>query len=174
MVRSHSGDGFDEVEGHEQVDSYVLFLLGAEYYALEVSRVREVLDVAAFTRVPGGTKALIGLYNLRGQVIPVWNLRVLFRLGEEAITERAPSILMVEPDPAQPSRLAGLMVDAVSDVMDFPAQEVQPPPSLGMGVGADYVRGLVRHQDRFVLVLDLDRIFAALTETGAPDAPRLP
>jgi purine-binding chemotaxis protein CheW len=158
-------------EDHEPTESYVVFQLGTESYALEVTRVREVLDVAALTRVPGGSPALIGLYNLRGHVVPVWNVRVPFGLGHEPSTERAPSVLMVEPDPSQPSRVAGLLVDRVSDVLEFAPGELQPPPTLGLGGGSTFVRGLIRHQDRFLLVLDLDRVFAALTETTDAGGP---
>lgn len=156
-----------EIEGDEDsenTESYVVFQLGPESYALEVTRVREVLDVAAITRMPGGPPALVGLYNLRGHVVPVWNLRVPFQLGHDETTDRAPCVLMVEPDPGRPARVAGLLVDRVSDVLDFAADDIQPPPTLGLGGGSPFVRGLVRHQDRFLLVLDLDRVFAALTE----------
>jgi purine-binding chemotaxis protein CheW len=162
-----SGDATD----HERSESYVVLQLGTESYALEVSRVREVLDVAVLTRVPGGARALVGLYNLRGHVVPVWNLRIPFRLNDDSLQERAPSVLMVEPDPAQPSRVAGLLVDRVSDVLDFAPGEVQPPPTLGLGGGSKFVRGLIRHQERFLLVLDLDRVFAALLDDSSNEAP---
>jgi purine-binding chemotaxis protein CheW len=156
---------------HERSESYVVLQLASESYALEVSRVREVLDVAALTRVPGGMKALVGLYNLRGHVVPVWNLRVPFRLEDDMVQERAPSVLMVEPDPALPARVAGLLVDRVSDVLDFAPGDVQPAPTLGLGGGSKFVRGLIRHQDRFLLVLDLDRVFAALLDDSSNEAP---
>jgi purine-binding chemotaxis protein CheW len=156
---------------HERSESYVVLQVGGETYALEVTRVREVLDVAALTRVPGGVRALVGLYNLRGHVVPVWNLRIPFRLGDDMLQERAPSVLMVEPDPAQPARVAGLLVDRVSDVLDFPPGDVQPAPTLGLGGGSKFVRGLIRHQDRFLLVLDLDRVFAALVDDSLNEAP---
>ena len=161
MSRDEEGiDGDDE-----RTESYVVFQLGGERYALEVARVREVLDVAALSRVPGGTRFLVGLYNLRGHVVPVWNLRVPFQLEEgDGSGGRAPSILMVEPDSAQPSRVAGLLVDRVSDVLEFFPEDVQPSPTIGLGGGSTFVRGLIRHQDRFLLVLDLDRVFAALTQ----------
>ncbi|MFO0959075.1 MAG: chemotaxis protein CheW [Isosphaeraceae bacterium] len=155
-------------EDRENTESYVVFQLGTESYALEVARVREVIDVTALTRMPGGAPALVGLYNLRGHVVPVWNLRVPFRLGDDEGPARAPSVLMVEPDPEQPSRVAGLLVDRVSDVLDFAPDEAQPPPTLGLGGGSPFVRGLIRHQDRFLLVLDLDRVIAALTEGPRP------
>ena len=104
---------------HERSESYVVLQLGSESYALEVTRVREVLDVTALTRVPGGMRSLMGLYNLRGHVVPVWNLRIPFHLNDDTLQERAPSVLMVEPDAAQPTRVAGLLVDRVSDVLDF-------------------------------------------------------
>ena len=149
---------------HERSESYVVLQLGTESYALEVARVREVLDVAALTRVPGGMKSLVGLYNLRGHVVPVWDLRIPFHLAEESLQDRAPSVLMVEPDAANPSRVAGLLVDRVSDVLDFAPGEIQPAPSLGLGGGSAFVRGLIRHQERFLLVLDLDRVFASLLD----------
>jgi purine-binding chemotaxis protein CheW len=146
----------------ERTDSYVVFQLEGESYALEVARVREVLDVAALTRVPGGSRSLCGLYNLRGHVVPVWNLRVPFGLGDDLGQERAPSVLMVEQDIDGASRIAGLMVDRVSDVLDFHRDDLQPAPSLGLGGGSAFIRGLIRHQDRFLLLLDLDRVFGAL------------
>lgn len=164
MIRASTAAADDAGDDHEQNDSFVVFQLGTEGYALEVSRVREVLDVAAFTSVPGGSRGLVGLYNLRGHVVPVWNLRIPFRLVEQGGSARAPSVLMVEPDPEQPSRVVGLLVDRVSDVLEFPPHEVQPPPSLGLGGGSPFIRGLIRHNEWFLLVLDLDRIFASLTE----------
>ncbi len=161
--------GFGGEAEPERTDSYVVFQLGKENYALEVARVREVLDVASLTRVPGGARALSGLYNLRGHVVPVWNLRVPFQLDDVSVQERAPSVLMVEPDSNQPSRVAGLLVDRVSDVLEFLPENVQPAPSLGLGSGSAFVRGLIRHQDRFLLVLDLDRVFAALTQEPVPE-----
>ena len=156
---------------HERSESYVVLQLGTESYALEVTRVREVLDVAALTRVPGGMRSLMGLYNLRGHVVPVWNLRIPFHLNDDRLQERAPSVLMVEPDAAQPTRVAGLLVDLVSDVLDFAPGDIQPAPALGLGGGSRFVRGLIRHQDRFLLVLDLDRVFSALLDDPSNEAP---
>ena len=150
----------------DRTESFVVFQLEGESYALEVARVREVLDVAALTHVPGGAKSLCGLYNLRGQVVPVWNLRVPFGLPGELPNTRAPSVLMVEQDAEGAGRVAGVMVDRVSDVLDFHPDAVQPAPSLGLAGGSTFVRGLIRHQERFLLLLDLDRVFEALGEAG--------
>jgi len=160
----------DEVD-HERAESFVVFQLGGESYALEVARVREVLDQGALTRVPGGSRSLRGLFNLRGHVVPVWNLRVPFGLGDDreaAAAGPAPCVLMVEPDATQPARLVGLLVDRVSDVLDVPPEAIRPAPKLGLGGGSTFVRALIRHQDRFLLIMDLDRVFAALVPEAGP------
>ena len=155
----------------ERAESFVVFQLGGESYALEVTRVREVLDQGALTRVPGGSRSLRGLFNLRGHVVPVWNLRVPFGLGDDreaAAAGPAPCVLIVEPDATQPTRLAGLLVDRVSDVLDVPPEAIRPAPKLGLGGGSAFVRALIRHQDRFLLIMDVDRVFAALAPEAAP------
>lgn len=146
----------------ERTQSFVIFRLGGEDYALEVMRVQEVLDMGALTKVPGGPNWLRGVLNLRGHVVPVWDLRIPFDLPVDPTPHRAPSVLMVETRSGQDIRVTGLLVDRVSDVLDFAPEEVQPSPPLGLGKASPFVRGLIRHQDGFLLVLDVDRVFTAL------------
>src|SRR5215213_7152443 len=80
----------------ERAQSYVIFRLGGEGYALEVMRVQEVLDVGTLTHVPGGPKSLRGMLNLRGHVVSVYDLRVPFELPVDPQPHRAPCVLMVE------------------------------------------------------------------------------
>jgi purine-binding chemotaxis protein CheW len=146
----------------ERAQSYVVFQLGGEGYALEVMRVQEVLDMQSLTEVPGGPKFLLGVINLRGHVVPVYDLRMPFGLTKEAKTNRAPCVLIVESSVANEDQITGLLVDRVSDVLEFSPEEVQPAPQLGLGKATPFVRGLIRHQDAFLLVLDVDRIFSTL------------
>lgn len=156
---------------HDRAQSYVVFRLGGEDYALEVLRVQEVLDVGMLTKVPGGPRSLRGVLNLRGHVVPVYDLRVPFELPVDPNPARAPSVLMVESAAGNETRVTGLLVDRVSDVLEFRHDDVQPAPQLGLGKATPFVRGLIRHQDAFLLVLDLDRVFAALGGlTGVGDA----
>jgi purine-binding chemotaxis protein CheW len=143
----------------ERAQSFVVFQLGGEGYALEVMRVQEVLDMQALTEVPGGPKFLLGVINLRGHVVPVYDLRMPFGLTKEPKTNRAPCVLIVESNDVQ---ITGLLVDRVSDVLEFSPEEVQPAPQLGLGKATPFVRGLIRHQEAFLLVLDVDRIFSTL------------
>ncbi len=146
----------------ERAQSFVVFNLGGEGYALEVMRVQEVLDMQALTEVPGGPKSLMGVINLRGHVVPVYDLRLQFGLTKELKEGRAPCVLIVELNSTDDAQITGLLVDRVSDVLEFSPEEVQPAPPLGLGKATPFVRGLIRHQDAFLLVLDVDRIFSTL------------
>jgi len=142
--------------------SFVVFRLGGEGYALEVMRVQEVLDVQSMTEVPGSPKSLLGVINLRGHVVPVYDLRIPFGLAHDPVVNRTPSVLIVETEVGNDAQVTGLVVDRVSDVLEFSPEEIQPAPQLGLGKTTPFVRGLIRHQERFLLVLDVDRVFSAL------------
>ncbi len=164
-------EGLENDDGRDRAESFVVFELGGEGYALEVARVREVLDLGNLTRVPGGSPSLCGLYNLRGHVVPVWNLRIPFQFpANEALPDVLPCVLMVEPQATDPTRVAGLLVDRVSDVLDVPPETIQPAPKTGLGGGSSFIRGLIRHQDRFLLIMDLDRVFKVLSNENVSDS----
>lgn len=146
----------------DRSQSFVVFRLGKEGYALEVMRVQEVLDMQSLTEVPGGPKYLLGVINLRGHVVPVYDLRMPFGLPKVAKPTQVPSVLIVETALGNDNQVTGLVVDRVSDVLEFSPEEVQPPPQLGLGKATPFVRGLIRHQDGFLLVLDVDRVFSTL------------
>ncbi len=143
----------------DRSQSFVVFRLGKEGYALEVMRVQEVLDMQSLTEVPGGPRFLLGVINLRGHVVPVYDLRMPFGLPKDVKLTQVPSVLIVETNLGD-NQVTGLVVDRVSDVLEFSPEEVQPPPQLGLGKATPFVRGLIRHQDGFLLVLDVDRVFS--------------
>jgi purine-binding chemotaxis protein CheW len=162
--------GTELVSESERAQSFVIFQLAGESYALEVMRVQEVRDAGPLTHplthVPGGSRSLRGVLNLRGRVVSVYDLRGPFDLPIDFKPSRAPSILMVESREGHDVRVTGLLVDRVSDVREFAPEDVQPAPQLGLGKATPYVRGLIRHQEGFLLVLDVDRVFQAL---GSPN-----
>ena len=165
-------DATENLTDHERdrAESFVIFRLGGEGYALEVMRVQEVLDVQSMTEVPGGSKSLLGVINLRGHVVPVYDLRVPFGLAPNTNPSKAPSVLIVETEAGNDARVTGLVVDRVSDVLEFSPEEMQPSPQLGLGKATPFVRGLIRHQDAFLLVLDMDRVFSALSRLNGEGA----
>ena len=160
MVDVVTETGVDSERDRSQ--SFVVFRLGKEGYALEVMRVQEVLDMQSLTEVPGGPKYLLGVINLRGHVVPVYDLRMPFGMQKVAQPTQIPSVLIVETDLGNDNQVTGLVVDRVSDVLEFSPEEVQPPPQLGLGKATPFVRGLIRHQDGFLLVLDVDRVLSTL------------
>jgi purine-binding chemotaxis protein CheW len=154
----------------DRTHSFVVFRLGGEGYALEVMRVQEVLDMMDVTEVPGASRCLLGVINLRGHVVPVYDLRIPFGLPVDPMPARAPSVLIVETEEGNDAEITGLLVDRVSDVLEFSLDEVQPSPQLGLGKTTPFVRGLIRHQDAFLLVLDVDRVFSALASINGEGA----
>lgn len=104
---------------------------------------------------------------MRGRVVPVYDLRVPFELPVDETPSRAPSVLMVESSATADAHVTGLLVDRVSDVLEFTPEEIQPAPRLGLGKATPFVRGLIRHQEGFLLVLDVDRVFTALGSLNA-------
>jgi purine-binding chemotaxis protein CheW len=160
MVDVVTETGLDSDRDRSQ--SFVVFRLGKEGYALEVMRVQEVLDMQSLTEVPGGPRYLLGVINLRGHVVPVYDLRMPFGLPKVAQPAQVPSVLIVETTLGSDTQVTGLVVDRVSDVLEFSPEEMQPPPQLGLGKATPFVRGLIRHQDGFLLVLDVDRVFSTL------------
>jgi purine-binding chemotaxis protein CheW len=150
------------LEESERTQPYVIFELGGERYALEVMRVQEVIDMGAMTQVPGASQSLRGVINLRGHVVSVYDLRIPFGLPVDSTPAHAPCVLIVESRSATDSRVTGLLVDRVCDVLEFTPEEVQPAPQLGLEKASPFVRGVIGHQDAFLLVLDLDRVFTAL------------
>jgi purine-binding chemotaxis protein CheW len=105
---------------------------------------------------------LLGVINLRGHVVPVFDLRLKFGLTKDAVLTRAPCVLIVESGTGSEVQIRGLLVDRVSDVLEFSPEEVQAAPQLGLGKATPFVRGLIRHQEGFLLVLDVDRVFSTL------------
>src|SRR6516164_11736206 len=94
----------------DRSQSFVVFRLGKEGYALEVMRVQEVLDMQSLTEVPGGPRYLLGVINLRGHVVPVYDLRMPFGLSKETSETRAPCVLIVETTLGSDPQITGLLV----------------------------------------------------------------
>ncbi|HEV3166735.1 MAG TPA: chemotaxis protein CheW [Isosphaeraceae bacterium] len=149
-------------EESERTQTYVIFEMGGERYALEVMRVQEVIDLGSMTQVPGAPRSLKGVLNLRGHVVQVYDLRIPFGLAEDPTPGRAPCVLIVESRSSGENHVTGLLVDRVSDVLEFAPEDVQPAPQLGLEKTSPFVRGVIGHQEGFLLVLDLDRVFTAL------------
>jgi purine-binding chemotaxis protein CheW len=143
----------------EQASQYLTFRLGEEVFALEIAQVREVLDYTQITRVPRMPEFMRGVINLRGSVVPVVDLRLKFGMSA---TERTVNtcVIIVEVTLADERMLLGALADSVQEVVDLEARQIEPAPRIGSSVRAEFIRGMGKRDERFVIILDIDRVFA--------------
>ena len=143
----------------EQAAQYLTFRLGEEVFALDITQVREVLDYTAITRVPRMPEFMRGVINLRGSVVPVVDLRLKFGMSA---TERTLNtcIIIAEVAIGGERTLLGALADSVQEVIDLVAGQIEPPPRLGTSINAQFIRGMGKRDERFVIILDVDRVFS--------------
>ena len=151
---------------------YLGFHLAGEECAVSILRVREIIEYEAVTRVPGTPPWVRGVMNLRGSVVPVIDLSVKLGLPESPLTKRT-CIVVSEVNLDGERVVMGIVADAVTQVLELGAAEIEPPPAFGTAVRVDYLLGLGRLRDRFVLLLDIDRVLSAteLLRAAALEAP---
>ncbi|HEY5998438.1 MAG TPA: chemotaxis protein CheW [bacterium] len=141
------------------VSQYLTFKLGDEVFALGIEQVREVLDFTQVTRVPRMPAFMCGVINLRGSVVPVLDLRVKFGMpGSERTVNTC--IIIAEVSFGGERTLLGALADSVQEVIDLGPGQIEPPPRLGGAVRAEFIRGMGKRDEGFVIVLDADRVFS--------------
>ncbi len=135
------------------------FTLGGESFGVDVMQVKEVLDVTPITRVPRSGPHMRGVINLRGMVIPVMDLAD--KLGmQQAAGKDNPCIIVVEMMQEGEKAAAGVIADAVLEVVEVLPDQVEPAPSIGMHLDRKSIRGLVKREGGLLVLLDLDRVFS--------------
>jgi purine-binding chemotaxis protein CheW len=138
---------------------FLTFLLGDEEYAVGILRVKEIIEYDTLTKLPSVPAHVRGVINLRGSVVPVVDLAVRFGLSERAVTKRTCIIIMEVQIGAEQLDM-GVIADSVSQVIDLPPGQIEPPPPFGTRVRLDYLVGMGKVGAKFVLILDVDRLLA--------------
>ena len=142
----------------KELSTYLTFSLGDETFALDVANVREVLDLSDITKVPRTPDFMRGVINLRGRVVPVVDMRIKLGLpGEEDTVDTC--IIVAEVDLAGEDTVIGALADSVREVFQISADDIEPPPSIGMQMSTDFIRGMGKLDDEFVIILDGNRVF---------------
>lgn len=149
---AQSGAGLGHLAG-----KYLTFALGAEEYGLPVLKVREIIKVMDITQVPQVPAHVRGVINLRGKVIPVIDLRAKFGLPHQDYTERT-CIVVVDVALTTTRVMLGVVVDAVSEVLNVTAAEIDQAPEFGSHVTTEYMLGLAKVKGTVKILLDLDRV----------------
>ena len=136
-----------------QVKQYLTFALAGEDYGVEILAVREIRGWAKVTRIPQSPQFILGVLNLRGAIVPIMDLRARFGLPAQERDALTVTIIV-----AVEGRHFGIVVDAVSDVLDVDGKQVRDVPNFGQAVSADYLSGLVPAGERMVLLLQVERL----------------
>jgi purine-binding chemotaxis protein CheW len=140
--------------------SFLTFRLGDELFAASVDKVLEILEIPRITKVPESPAFLRGVINLRGNVLPVIDTRVKFRLPQ--IDDNINSCIIVLSVAIDNTPITiGAVVDAVQEVMEIEQKSVQPAPTVGSKYKSEFLEGMVKVKDHFIMMLNLDRVFSA-------------
>ncbi len=147
----------DVAKTEERAGKYLTFRLAAEEYGLEILKVREIIGLMDITKVPRTPQYIRGVINLRGKVIPVLDLRSKFDMEVKEDTEET-CIIVVDVAGEQGSTLMGILVDAVSEVLDIQANEIEDAPAFGIGVDTRFILGIGKVKNSVKILLDIDRV----------------
>jgi len=142
-----------------ETTQYLTFRLEDELFALDIGKVREVLDFTSITKVPQTPDYMRGVINLRGSVVPVVDLRLKFGMEMAQKTVNT-CVIIVEVELLGEKVVMGAMADAVQEVLDLEPDQIEPPPRIGTKMNTDFIRGMGKHNDQFIIILDIDKIFS--------------
>ncbi len=145
--------------GGGQIQQYLTFMLGGEMFAMGILTVKEIIEYSNLTEVPMMPACIRGVINLRGAVVPVVDLAVRFGRAAGAVTKRT-CIVIVEVSANSERQVVGVVVDAVNEVLDIPATEIEPPPSFGARLRTDFIQGMGKVNNKFVILLDVNHVLA--------------
>ncbi len=138
---------------------YLTFLLANEEYAIGILKVKEIIEYDTVTTVPKTPKWVRGVINLRGAVVPVVDLAIKFGLELKPVTKTT-CIVIVETQFESQNTTIGILVDAVSQVMELATEDLQPVPEFGTRVKVDYLLGMAQLGKKFALLLDVDKVLS--------------
>jgi purine-binding chemotaxis protein CheW len=138
---------------------YITFKLGAELFAINVGQVREVLDLSLITRVPTAPAYMRGVVNVRGNAIPVLDLRLKFGLSATPDTVQT-RIVVLELVLEGESVVLGGLADSVHEVIELEPDQIEEPPKIGLRWKTELIQGMGKRGDQFIIILDIAKVFA--------------
>lgn len=140
--------------------TYLTFTLDEEDFAVDVTNVREVLDFTNVTKVPRTPDFMKGVINLRGSVVPVVDMRLKFGLPEAEATVDT-CIIVMEVDMEGEATVIGALADSVKEVFELDPRSIEPPPRIGTRLDTEFISGMGKYNDDFIIILDIDEVFSA-------------
>jgi purine-binding chemotaxis protein CheW len=157
------------ISGITETTQHLTFNLDEEVFAVDITKVREVLEYTAVTKVPKTPEFMKGVINLRGHVVPVVDLRLKFGMQEAEKTVNT-CIIIVEVTVDKDTAVLGALADSVQEVHDFEHDQIEPPPKIGTRLNTDFIKGMGKQDDRFIMILDIDKVFSSEGSAIVQDA----
>ncbi|WCN08432.1 chemotaxis protein CheW [Marinomonas mediterranea] len=155
-----------DVTSSALTEEFLTFVLGDETYALDIMAVKEIRGYEDSTKIANAPDYIKGVINLRGDIVPIVDLRIKFGIGEPIYNEWT-IVIMLNVG----TRIAGIVVDAVSDVVALNDEGIKPPPEFGTAFDSRYLRGLATVDDHMVIIVNIDELISS-DELGLFDAER--
>jgi len=143
-----------------QIAQYITFRLGDELFAINVAKVREVLDLTLITKVPTAPAYMRGVVNVRGNAIPVVDLRHRFGLPAASETVNTRILVLELQIDGEPAVLGGI-ADSVHEVIELEPSQIAPPPTIAMRWRSEFIQGMGKRGDEFIILLDIAAVFAS-------------
>lgn len=138
---------------------YLTFGLGDEVFALETGSVREVIELVPVTRIPKTPPFMRGVINLRGHAVPVVDLRIKFDMPQVRDTVNT-CIIIVDVEVEGENSHMGAIVDSVREVFEMGSDRINPPPRMGTSIRADFIKGMGKQNEEFIMILDIAKVFS--------------
>ena len=152
---------------------YLTFILDGEAFATEIAQVREVLEYTSITKVPRTPDYMCGVINLRGSVVPVVDMRLQF--GMAAIEPTVDTcIIIIEVEVDDQLVVLGALADSVQEVLELRGEQMEPAPTLGTRINTRFIRAIGKIDERFVIILDMNRVFSMDQLAEVTDSSELP
>ncbi len=149
----------------ENKDQYLTFSLADEEYGVDILRVQEIRGWEPVTRIPNSPDYVKGVLNLRGAIVPIFDLRQRFSLSFQTYSKDT-VVIVLRVEAKAEVRNIGVVVDAVSDVLNAGTSEIRGTPDFGAGVATEYISGLASSGDKMIMLLDVDRLLNEQDEDG--------
>ncbi len=150
---------YAEADADTDQDQFLTFTLSGEVYAIEILSIREIIDYGNLTTVPMMPAFIRGVINLRGSVVPVVDLAARFG-GELAEITKRTGIIIIEIVDGETTLNIGAVVDGVNEVLEIPSGDIEPPPSFGSRIRTDFIKGMGKVNDRFLVLLDVANVLS--------------
>jgi purine-binding chemotaxis protein CheW len=143
-----------------ETTQYLTFKLDHEVFAVDVAKVREILDFTPATKVPGTPDFMRGIINVRGNVVPVVDMRLKFGMSQTEKTVDT-CIVVMEMIDEEDKTVLGALVDSVQEVFELEPSQIEPPPRIGTRWRTEFLKGIGKHNNELIIILNIDMVFSS-------------